>query len=300
MPWYVPVMFRIVVTYVALPILVKPLAEHPARAPILALQFLGAVGLALPAALILRQGTLHVPIAVVGFFTGLAAYAYWRAIDLSLSRTALFAFWDDLNAMGLSYGLLHEGQFLNAWMLTGIGMSVLAVILFTVHSYVTGPASAKDQAPVPRVHFLYVGLYSVILGLGAFFMRYIGLQDVGLARFLLNWYGGAGVAAGLLVLTFRVRMKTPAVPVALSRQAWLRLGGGSLLILVAVGSAYGAYRLAPQTIVQPLFLVGEMVGPALIGLYVFGEREALARRDHLYFAIGLAGGLLVALSFSFR
>jgi hypothetical protein len=113
MPWYVPVTFRIVVTYVALPILVKPLAEHPARAPILAVQFLGAVGLALPTALILGQGTLHVPIAVVGFFTGLAAYAYWRAIDLSLSRTALFAFWDDLIAMGLSYGLLHEGQFLS-------------------------------------------------------------------------------------------------------------------------------------------------------------------------------------------
>jgi hypothetical protein len=300
MPWYVPMVLRIVVTYVALPILVKPLAEHPARAPILALQFLGAVGLALPAALILGQGTLHVPIAVVGFFTGLAAYAYWRAIDLSLSRTALFAFWDDLIAIGLSYGLLHEGQFLNAWMLTGIGMSVLAVILFSVHSYVTGPTSAKDQAPVPRIHLLYVGLYSVILGLGVFFMRYMGLQDIGLARFVVNWYGGAAVAAGLLVLTLRVRMSTPAVPLALSRQAWLRLAAGSLLILVAVGSAYGAYRLAPQTIVQPLFLVGEMVGPALIGLYVFGEREALARRDQAYFALGLAGGLLVALSFSFQ
>jgi hypothetical protein len=300
MPWYVPVVVRILVTYIALPILVKPLAEHPARAPLLALQFLGAVGVALPIALILGQGTLHGPTAVVGFFTGLAAYAYWRAIDLSLSRTALFAFWDDLIAMGLSYGLLREGRSLNAWMLTGMGMSVLAVILFTVHTYISPATGDKDQAPVPRVHFLYVGLYSVILGLGVFFMRYIGLQDVGLARFLLNWYAGAAVAAGLLVLTFRVRMHTPAVPLALSRQAWLRLAGGSFLILMAVGSAYGAYRLAPQTIVQPLFLVGEMVGPALVGLYVFDERETLARRDQAYFALGLAGGLLVAFSFSFR
>jgi hypothetical protein len=300
MPWYVPVVVRILVTYIALPILVKPLAEHPARAPLLALQFLGAVGVALPIALILGQGTLHGPTAVVGFFTGLAAYAYWRAIDLSLSRTALFAFWDDLIAMGLSYGLLREGRSLNAWMLTGMGMSVLAVILFTVHTYISPATGDKDQAPVPRVHFLYVGLYSVILGLGVFFMRYIGLQDVGLARFLLNWYAGAAVAAGLLVLTFRARMRTPAVPLALSRQAWLRLAGGSFLILMAVGSAYGAYRLAPQTIVQPLFLVGEMVGPALVGLYVFDERETLARRDQAYFALGLAGGLLVAFSFSFR
>jgi hypothetical protein len=185
-------------------------------------------------------------------------------------------------------------------MLTGISLSVSAVILFTVHGYVTRSVSPQDQAPVPRVHFLYVGLYSVMLGLGVFFMRAIGLQDIALARFLLNWYGGAGVAAGLLVLTFRVRLRTPAAPVALNRQEWWRLAGGSLLILVAVGAAYEAYRMAPQTIVQPLFLVGEMVGPAFIGLYVFGERERLARHDQLYFAMGIAGGLLVAVSFSAR
>jgi hypothetical protein len=51
-------------------------------------------------------------------------------------------------------------------------------------------------------------------------------------------------------------------------------------------------------VVQPLFLVGEMVAPALIGLYVFAEREALDRHEQLYFVAGLAGGLLVALSFS--
>jgi hypothetical protein len=56
--------------------------------------------------------------------------------------------------------------------------------------------------------------------------------------------------------------------------------------------------LAPQTIVQPLFLVGEMIAPALIGLYVFAEREALDRQEQLYFAVGLLGGVLVALSFS--
>jgi hypothetical protein len=297
MPWYGPVVLRMVVTSVALPRLVKPLAAHPARAPLFALPFAGAVALARPAALLLGQATLHLPIAAVGVFTGLAAYAYGRAIDLSLSRTALGACWDDLLAMGLSSRLLQEGPCLHAWRLTGIGLSVVAVILCTVHDDGTRSASPQDQAPVPRVHVLYAGLDSVMRGLGVFFMRAIGLQDIGLARFFLNGDAGAGMAAGRLVLTFRVRMPPLAVPVALTRPAWLRLGGGSLLILVAVGAADGAYRLAPQTRVQPLFLVGAMVGPALIGLDVFGEREALARRDQLYFTVGLAGGPLVALSF---
>jgi hypothetical protein len=209
MPWYGPVVLRMVVTSVALPRLVKPLAAHPARAPLLALPFAGAVALARPAALLLGQATLHLPIAAVGVFTGLAAYAYGRAIDLSLSRTALGACWDDLLAMGLSSRLLQEGPFLHAWRLTGIGLSVVAVILCTVHDDGTRSASPQDQAPVPRVHVLSAGLDSVMRGLGVFFMRAIGLQDIGLARFFLNGDAGAGMAAGRLVLTFRVRMPPP-------------------------------------------------------------------------------------------
>ena len=84
----------------------------------------------------------------------------------------------------------------------------------------------------------------------------------------------------------------------LPRGDWLRVVGLNCLVLVTMSAAFWAYRLAPQTVVQPLFLVGEMVGPALVGLYVFGEREALDRLEHLYFAVGLVGGVLVALSFS--
>jgi hypothetical protein len=35
-----------------------------------------------------------------------------------------------------------------------------------------------------------------------------------------------------------------------------------------------------------------------MGLYIFAEREALDPQEHLYFGLGLAGGHLVALSFS--
>jgi hypothetical protein len=50
-------------------------------------------------------------------------------------------------------------------------------------------------------------------------------------------------------------------------------------------------------VVQPLFLVGEMVAPALLGLYVFAEREAFDRWGYLSCGLGLASGLVVALSF---
>lgn len=294
MPWYVPVLLRIGAAYIAGPLLLKPLVDRYAQATLLLLQFLGCLAVALPLAVVWHQHQLDWRIVAVGFSNGLAAYCYYKAIALSLSRTALFAFWDDLLAMGLSYTLLHEGQFLNARLVLGIGVSLGAVILFTVHSY-SQQAQEPTTKRLPMRLYLYAGAYSVILGLGLFFMRYLGVQGTALGTFLVNWYGGMVMAALLLVLS---GADSAQVPFTLPWRVLPRLGGLSLVALVAMSGAYGAYRLAPQTVVQPLFLVGEMIAPALIGLYVFGERQALDRQERLYFVLGLAGGLLVALSFS--
>jgi hypothetical protein len=294
MPWYVPVLLRIGAAYIAGPLLLKPLVDRYAQATLLLLQFLGCLAVALPLAVVWHQHQLDWRIVAVGFSNGLAAYCYYKAIALSLSRTALFAFWDDLLAMGLSYTLLHEGQFLNARLVLGIGVSLGAVLLFTVHSY-SQQAQEPTTKRLPMRLYLYAGAYSVILGLGLFFIRYLGVQGTALGTFLVNWYGGMVMAALLLVLSGA----DPAqAPFTLPWRVLPRLGGLSLVALVAMSGAYGAYRLAPQTVVQPLFLVGEMIAPALIGLYVFGERQALDRQERLYFVLGLAGGLLVALSFS--
>jgi hypothetical protein len=294
MPWYVPVLLRIGAAYIAGPLLLKPLVDRYAQATLLLLQFLGCLAVALPLAVVWHQHQLDWRIVAVGFSNGLAAYCYYKAIALSLSRTALFAFWDDLLAMGLSYTLLHEGQFLNARLVLGIGVSLGAVILFTVHSY-SQQAQEPTTKRLPMRLYLYAGAYSVLLGLGLFFIRYLGVQGTALGTFLVNWYGGIVMAALLLVLSGA----DPAqAPFTLPWRVLPRLGGLSLVALVAMSGAYGAYRLAPQTVVQPLFLVGEMIAPALIGLYVFGERQALDRQERLYFVLGLAGGLLVALSFS--
>jgi hypothetical protein len=293
MSWSVPVLLRIVAAYVVGPLLSKPLVDtHPQRTVVL-LQFAGCLAVALPLALARHQLQVDWRMVAVGFGNGLAAYCYYKAIAMSLSRTALFAFWDDLLAMGLSYGILHEGQFLNARLLLGIGLSVGAVIGFTVHSTHAQPPSEPSAARPPRRLYLYAGAYSLLVGGGVFFMRYLGVQGTGLGTFLVNWYGGVVAAALLLVLT------SPDARAALttfSRGHLVRLGGLSLVTLIALSAAFLAYRLAPQTVVQPLFLVGEMVAPALLGLYVFAEREAFDRWEYLYFGLGLAGGLVVALS----
>jgi hypothetical protein len=298
MPWYVPVVVRMLAAYVAGPLLLKPIVAKYTQAKLLLLQFAVCFAVALPLAVALDQHRLDWTIVAVGGGNGLAAYCYRKAIALSLSRTALFAFWDDLLAMGLSYALLHEGQFLNTRMLLGIGLSVGAVILFTLHGAQRESPSKEAHERLPLRLYLYAAAYSIMLGFGVFFMRYLGVQDTGLGTFLVNWYGGVMVAALGLILILPEEAQDPTALPAVPWGDRLRIGGLSLVVLTAMSAAYTAYRLAPQTVVQPLFLVGEMIAPALIGLYVFAEREALDRYEQGLFAAGLAGGLLVALSFS--
>ena len=131
MDWYVPVVCRIVTGYIAVPILLKPMVDKYPHSMMLFLQFVCCFAVALPVAA-LNQHRVDWMIVAVGFINGLAAYCYRKAITMSLSRTALLAFWDDLLAMGLSYVILHEVQFLTTGIILGMVASLGAVILFTV------------------------------------------------------------------------------------------------------------------------------------------------------------------------
>ena len=84
-------------------------------------------------------------------------------------------------------------------------------------------------------------------------MRYLGVQGTELGTFLVNWYGGVVDAALLLML---ISAGAATALTAFSRGYLVRLGGLSLVTLVAIRAAFLAYRLAPQTVVQRLFLVG--------------------------------------------
>ena len=68
-------------------------------------------------------------------------------------------------------------------------------------------------------------------------------------------------------------------------------------MMAALALAYLSYERAPQTIVQPIFLVAEMTLPALIGLFVFKERKGFKLTDWCLIAIGIAGGVLAGLSY---
>jgi predicted benzoate:H+ symporter BenE len=66
MPWYVPVVVRMLAAYVAGPLLLKPIVATYVQAKLLLIQFAVCFAVALPVAVALHQHRLDWPIVAVG------------------------------------------------------------------------------------------------------------------------------------------------------------------------------------------------------------------------------------------
>jgi hypothetical protein len=295
-PWYLPVALRVLVANGAFPFVLKGTVGFRGRPLRFFLQFLFCFLIAGGIAAALGQLELTrttAAIFAIGVASGVGAFAQWRAVSISLSRTSLFTFLDDLIAMGLSLVVLREARHLTPLLGLGITLALGSVMLFAVHSY--GPRACSEATEHRRALFLNILTYSVIWGFAMFSLRYFGVRNIPTATFLTAWYAGTSVTA-LAALLLRL-------PKEAGNLAQPKHGNAVIAFTLAVfiGASlalqYWSYRLAPQTVVQPLYLIGEMALPTAIGLFAFGERKHLDAAQKVYFALALVGGTIIALGF---
>ncbi len=226
-----------------------------------------------------------------GLVNALAAFCQWKSIAHSLSKNSLFTSFDDIVAIGLSYFILHEANLVNGWVYLGIAFSFSAFLLFAVIEW-RGRKSGVAVDRTPISFFVCVLIYSVIWGLAGFLMRYFGgIHEMPAASFLASWYAGTTVGAiAIFLLGVEVDEKASA---PLTRRD---IGTTMVLACSTLGAlalAYRASSLAPQTVVQPIYLVAEMILPTLIGLSFFKEKKDLGLVGWCSFALGMIGGLLI-------
>lgn len=121
------------------------------------------------------------------------------------------------------------------------------------------------------------------------------ILSVGAALFfaLSNWYFGS--LLGSLAVYLIAGKKEAGKPLTV-RQI-VKVIPLSVTIVTSVSMLYWAKTLAPITVLQPIQQVAEMILPTLLGLYLFKEVKHLTRLDKVVFAVGIAGGLIVALSY---
>lgn len=301
MHWLVPVALVSLVGYVVQPYFNKKIADLPSRTRNLCWQYLFAAILANLIALVAGVNFFKDPrvivIAILGIFNAFGCYCYWRAINVSLSKTSLFTQADDLTAMVLACVILGENRLVNSSLGIGIVFSLFAVFLFVLAKRHMASSDiqkngAFDQNSLKKGIALWVALYSIIWGVAMFSMRYFALKGMLLPTYVVGWYSGAFIGA---LIVFVLAGKTEAgQPLGIKNT--LRILPLSLTICTSVTLAYWARSVAPLIVTQPIFQVAEMVLPTAMGLWVFKEIKALNFLSRIAIAVGLASGITIALS----
>ena len=283
MEWQANVAATIFFGYILGKIIQKRIVGLPSREKLLVWQF--AFCAMFSAGLILVLGGVQDPmpalylIAGLGVFNAIACYCQWRAIDLSLAGTSVLTQGDDVIGLLLAYTLLGETRILTPLLATVVALCVAAAFVF-----------GSGRIPKSRKLIGWVSVYSVIWGVAFFAMRYFALQGVSAAGFLSAWYAGSLLGSFVVPLLFGKR--------GAARVKVRELAGTALLaacVWTALLAAYAARKLAPITITQPLFQLGELGFPFLIGLYIFREYRTFGIREKIASVIGFAGSIILAM-----
>lgn len=190
MLWQIPVALRVIVAYFISPVVIKKISKLPSRTRNLVWQYFFAAIMAMTIGLIaatniqaefLSKNFLFV--AIIGAFNAFGCYCQWRAIAISLSRTSIFTWADDLIAIVLGFIILGESQVLNFQLVLGLIIVGVACVLFTLNA-LTEKKKQKAEKDKPTVGLLFwVGAYSVIWGVANFSLRYFSLQGMSVWNF---------------------------------------------------------------------------------------------------------------------
>jgi hypothetical protein len=302
MDWLLPVFLRIGIGQIIGPFVLKKNSTEHGRIPRFLFSFITATVCVLGYALIVNNVSFDqtfLLILLIGIANGGAAYCQWRAVDLSLSRTYLFSWLDDVTSLLLAYFILHEGRFLNLWVSLGIGFSLVATVMSSWFSYHRKHAeNIKRGIPKPKGSgieiYFWILSYSIVWGVVVFLMRYLALQGVNSGTFLLGWYGGSVISASFIFLVAWLLKKEK---MSFNQDDAILSSSQGIIASVSQALNYWAMSVAPLVIVQPLFLVSETVFPVLIGLFGFKEHRHLREGEWLSFAFGSLGAILVIVGF---
>lgn len=241
-------------------------------------------------------------VSLVGVANAWACYASWRAQAINLSKMSLFILLSPGLAMILSVLLLGESQYLSTSLLLGIVLNFSAILLSLYADFRKGkegmPVKTVEEKRQSREFYFAVLTYSLIWGIANFLVKYWTLSEVPVGVYISGWYLGSFV--GALSIVFVVLKNSRSQEMfgrnQLTQKDLFHLVFVSVAILVSLASTYWAHFLAPQLVVFPLLILGDKIGPILVGFFLFKEQKKFTKEELIYLAIGVFGGILIGFS----
>lgn len=289
--WLVPVAIYCIVAYVGVRWLSKHLADMPDQTKRLTINYafcaaFGAVFAASTGGLIFDIGFLLVMV-FGGVLNATAIMTNWKATRVSLSKTSLLSWGDDIVALLLAAWLVGDHKYLNAWGTVGMLVCIATGVLFWLHDWKKGRET--------RSFYINVVIYSMAWGVANFVIRYFALDKLPVGEFVFAWYLGSFLTMGATFVVERLRAgNTGGLRPAYKLQDYVWVALFAFGIAACLAIEFWALTLAPMTAVAPIFLVAEAVMPSIVGWVIFREAATFDRRQWAYAAVGIMGAVILA------
>lgn len=302
--WQIPLIGVIITAHIFSPILQKKLLgdikeKTYLRTYLLLIQYFFCASFSaifLACAFLLGFGEFNfglpaVMMAILGVANRLAVYCQWRAMEISLSKTAILTQFDDFIAIALGYFLLDEHRFLTFSMGTGFCLCLFTAFLFML-------PELRQRKNLKKSVIFWVAVYSIIWGVNGYFDRKYALGGMAFSEFLVSWYGGSLVGSIIIFAVGLFSRQVPKISVKEIKEASIAMLLIAFMIWFARLLGYWTVILAPIIAFRPILFVSEAVFPSLIGLYYFKEKDNLTRYEKVAFLTGILGSIIIGLSFA--
>ena len=294
MLWYQIAGLRVLTAHIASPILMKKVSMLPSMSKRINLQFFYCTVFSLIFLLITNQvnqlfDNMCLMIAGIGVINSLAVYAQWKAVSISLSKTALFTIADDAIAIILGFLFLGEIKDLNIYLIIGMIICFATALVMGVKK-----SQKNDSSKLGVSIFIWIAIYSLIWGIAVFSMRYFALKGVQFSLFLFSWYGGSYLGSFILIALIKDKK---SIQITKSSTSKIFLFLLSIVIWLSMVFGYWLKNLVLLSVSEPIFLVTEMIFPALIGLFYFKEIKTLSRIQKIIFPVAIIGLMIIMFSY---
>jgi drug/metabolite transporter (DMT)-like permease len=309
MPWQIPIISKIFLGNILLPILIKVISGLPSQKKNLWLQFAFCLLFSVIAFFAItaiwglkeiQNSYLLLAVVFIGFLNCFACYCSWKAIDLSLGKTGLFTQLDDVIALTIGVIFLNEKGFIDCYVLCGIVLCFCAAFLFLSSKQ---PNKSSNYSLNKKLMGYVLG-YSFIWGFAFAAQRYCAVKNLPPPLFLISWYIGSFLGASLLLTPlFKLAQGKPTEIIGNERlERWRKKFGRfrktsiaimSFTVWLSMACLYWGAELTPIIGYQPLYLVAEIIFPVLAGLLLFGEKKELSKREQIAFVIGITGSIII-------
>ncbi|PIR13682.1 hypothetical protein COV49_01410, partial [Candidatus Falkowbacteria bacterium CG11_big_fil_rev_8_21_14_0_20_39_10] len=216
----------------------------------------------------------------------LAFYFDLRAVNISQSKSSVFAITTDFSAIILAFIFLKEFQYFNKNLAVGLTLIIISAGIFAYGS--------RQELKQTKKFFMYVLGFSAIWGIITVFERVFAFNGLPFATFGLAWYAGSWLGA-LMLLQFKAGIKEKTHKLT-GPEKLNSLGVGSFIWLSML-LGYLALRITPLSIYEPFFIISQIIFPVLIGLFVFKEIKKVKTLDIVAFALAIISGAIIAFSF---